>query len=95
MVLKDFREPLLSFELTYFRIFFGYRIENSWEFSYNILGHVDPLGKKFNFFAFLRIAQFLWFSELSVYVEVVLLKIFPQYFELCLYCKYWRSYEVL
>ena len=96
MLLKDFREPLLSFELIYFSNSFCYRIENSWSFRYKILGQVGPLGKNLNFFVSIEIAEILGFSELSVYyTEVVLLKAFPQHFELCLYCKYWRSYEVL
>ena len=50
MLLKDFREPLLSFELIYFRNSFCYRIGNSWGFRYKILGQVGPLGKILNFF---------------------------------------------
>ena len=95
ILLKDFREPLLSFELIYFRNSFCYRIENSRGFRYKILDHVGPLGKNFNFFVSLGITEILGFSELSVYTEVVLLKTFPQHFELCLYCKYWGSYGVL
>ena len=49
MLLKDFREPLLSFELIYFRNFFCYRIENSLGFKNKILGNVGPLGKNLNF----------------------------------------------
>ena len=94
MRLKDFREPLLSFELIYFRNSLYYRIENSSGFRYNILGHVGPLGKNLKKIFSLGIAEILGFSELSVYTEVVLLKTFPQHFELCLYYKYWRSYEV-
>ena len=45
MLLKDFREQLLFFELIYFRNSFCYRIENSRGFSYKILGHVGLLGK--------------------------------------------------
>ena len=95
MFLKDSREPLLSFELIYFRNSFCYTIENSWGFRYKILGHVGPLEKNLNVFVSLGIAWIFKFCELSVYTEVVLLKTFPQHFELCLYCKYWRSYEVL
>ena len=84
MLLKDFREPLLSFELIY------YRIENSWGFRCKILGHVGALDKILNFFVSLGIAEILGFSDFSVYIEVVLLKTFPQYFEFCLYCKYWK-----
>ena len=49
MLLKDFREPLLSFELMYFRNSFCYRKENSRGFRYKILGHVGPLGKNLIF----------------------------------------------
>ena len=45
MLLKDFREPLISFEWIYLTNFFCYRIENSWGFTYKILGHVGPLGE--------------------------------------------------
>ena len=76
MLLKDFREPLLSFELIYFRNSFCYRIENK------ILGHVGPLGKNLNFLSPLGLPEF------SIYTEVLLLKTFPQHFELCLYCNY-------
>ena len=95
MLSKGYREPLLSFELIYFRTSFCYRIENSWSFRYKILDHVGHLGKSLNFFVSLGIADVLGFSELPVYTDVVLLKTFPQHFELCLHCKYWRSYEVL
>ena len=88
MLLKDFREPLLSFELIYFRNFFCYKIENSSGFRYKILGHVGPLRKALIFFVSLRITEMVGFSELSVYTEVVLLKTYSQHFELCLYCKY-------
>ena len=81
MLLKDFREPLLSFELIYFRNSFCYRIENSCSFRYKSLGHVGPLGKNLNFFVSLGMAEILGFSELSVYTEVVLLKTFPQHSE--------------
>ena len=47
------------------------------------MGHVGPLGEKLNFFVSLGIAKILGFSELSVYTEVVLLKNFPQHFEVC------------
>ena len=49
MHLKDFKEPLLFFQLIYFRNSFCYRKENSWGFRYKILGHVGPLGKNLNF----------------------------------------------
>ena len=88
MHLKDFREPLLSFELIYFRNSFCYMIENSRGVRYKILGHLGPLGKNLNFFTSLGIAEILEFSELSVNTEVVLFKTFPQHLELCLYCKY-------
>ena len=76
MLLRDFREPLLSFKLIYFINFFCYRIENSLSFKYKVLGHVGPLGKKPHFFVSLGIAEILGFSELSIYTE------------LHLYCKY-------
>ena len=50
MNLKDFRKPLLSLELIYFRSSFCYRIENSWGFRYKSWGYVGPLGKNLNFF---------------------------------------------
>ena len=53
-----------------------------------MLGHVGPLAKNFNFFVSLGINEILGFSELSVCTEVVLLKTFPQHFELCLCCKH-------
>ena len=46
MLLKDFTESLLSFELIYFGNSFSYRIENSLGFRYKIFGHVGPLGGK-------------------------------------------------
>ena len=49
MLLKDFGEPLLSFELIYFINSFCYRIENSRGFRHKILGYVGPLGKNLNF----------------------------------------------
>ena len=67
-------EPLLSFQLIYFRNSFCYRKESSWGFRYKILDHVGPLGKNLNFFVSLGIAEILGFSELFVYTEVVLLK---------------------
>ena len=42
------------------------------------MGQVGPLGKNLNFFCPpLGIAEILGFSELSVYIEVFLLKTFP------------------
>ena len=41
------------------------------------MGYVGPLGEKPSFFFSLGIAEFLGFSELSVYTEIVLLKTFP------------------
>ena len=61
MLLKDFREPLLSFELIYFRNSFYYRIENSLSFEYKILNHVGPLGKNLNFFVSFGISEILGF----------------------------------
>ena len=77
MLLKDFREPLLSFELIYFRNSFCYRIENSRSFRYKILGHVSPLAKDLNCFVSLGIAEILGFYELSIFTEIVLLIPFP------------------
>ena len=65
MFSKDFREPLVSFGLIYCRISICYRIENSSGFT-KILDHVVPLGKNFNFFISLGIAEILRFSESSV-----------------------------
>ena len=48
------------------------------------MGHVGSLRKTLIFFS-LGITAILGFSELSVYSKVVLLKTFPQHFELCLY----------
>ena len=50
MLLKDFKEPLLSFELIYLTNFFCHRIENIWGFRYKILGHGGPLGKNLIFY---------------------------------------------
>ena len=36
------------------------------------MGYVGPLGKNLNFFVSLGIAEFLGFSELSVYTEIAL-----------------------
>ena len=88
MLLKDFREPLLSFELIYFRNFFCYRIEDRRGFRYKSLGHVGPLGKNLNFLVSLGITEILEFPELFVYTKVVLLKTYSRHFELCLCCKY-------
>ena len=54
MLLKDFREPLLSFELIYFRN----PLENSCGFRYKTLGHVGPLGKDLNFLSALGSLKF-------------------------------------
>ena len=70
MLLKYFVQPLLSFELIYFRNSFCYRIDNSWGFRHKILGHVSPLGKNLNFFVSLGITEILGFSELSVYTKL-------------------------
>ena len=88
MLLKDFREPLLSFEWIYFRNSFCYRIENSWGYKYKMLCHLGPLGENLNFLVSFGIAEIFAFPEFSVYSELVLLLTFPQHFELCLYCKY-------
>ena len=88
MLLKDFREPFLSFELIYFRNSFCYRIQNSSSFRCKSLSHVGSLGKNLTLFASLGIAEILVFYEFSIYTEVVLLKTFLQHFELRLYRKY-------
>ena len=95
MLLNDFREPLLSFELMHFRNSFCYRIENNCSFKYEISSSVGPLGTNLIFFVSLGTAEILRFSELSMFSEVVLLKTFLQHFELSFYCEYSRSYEVL
>ena len=84
MLLKDFREPLLSFELIYFRNSFCYKTENSCGFRYKILGHVGSLGKILNILSPLGSLKF-W--DFTVYTEVIPVKNFLQHFELCLYCK--------
>ena len=40
------------------------------------MGYVGPLGKNLNFFVSLGIAEFLGFSELSVYTEIAYSKPF-------------------
>ena len=63
MLLKDFREPLLSFELIYFRNSFCYRIGNNYlAFMYKILGDVVPLGENLNFFVSFGIAKIFGIS---------------------------------
>ena len=42
----------------------------------------------------LRIAEIFGFSELSVHADVVLLKTFPQHFELCLYEEVMKFYNL-
>ena len=88
MLLKELREPLLSFEFIFFRNSFCHREGNSLSFKYKILGHVGLLGENLIFFVSLGIAEVLEFSELSIYTEVVPLKTFQKHFELCLYFKY-------
>ena len=63
MLLKGFKEPLLSFELICFRNPFCYRIENSSGFRHKILGHVGSLVKNLNFFVSLGIANISGFSD--------------------------------
>ena len=71
MLLKDFREPLLSFELIYFRNSFFYITENSRSCRYKILGHVGPLGENLNFLSplgsikFQDFLSFLFILKLS------------------------------
>ena len=81
MPLRDFREPLLSFEFIYFRNSFCYTIDNS--FKYRILGHVGLLRENLTVSVSLGIAEILGFSELSIYIEVFPLKTFLQQLELC------------
>ena len=57
MLLKDFREPFLSFELTYFRNSFCYRIENNWSLKYKIFSRVGPLGTNLILFVSFGIAE--------------------------------------
>ena len=94
-LLKDFREPLLSFKLIHFRNFFYYRIENNWSFRNRILSRVAPLRTNLISFVSLGITWIPRSSKLSIYFEVVLLKSFLEHFELCFYYKYLRSYEVI
>ena len=49
------------------------------------MGHLGPLGKNLSFFVSFGIDEILGFSKISVCTEVVLLKPFPQHFEVCLY----------
>ena len=71
ILLKDFGEPLLSFELIYFRSSFCYTIENSRGFRYKILDHVLPLWKNLNFLSplgslkFYDFLSFLFILKLS------------------------------
>ena len=53
------------------------------------------LGRNVHFFNFLGTTEISRISEIFVYTPVVLLKNFPELFELCLLFKYSRSYEVL
>ena len=76
MLLKYFREPLLSFELIYFRNSVCYRMENSCSFRYKILGHVGPLGKNLNFFVSLGIAEIHNFLSCQFILKLYYLKPF-------------------
>ena len=80
MVLKKFREPLLSFKSIHFRNSFCYRIENNSSFEYKILGRVGPLGANLIFFC---LSWDCWNFKFSVSFEVVQLKTFLQHLELC------------
>ena len=67
MLLKDFREPLLSFELIYFRNSFCYKTENSWGLS--------PLGslKFWDFTVYTEVVpvkNFLQHFELCLYCKI-------------------------
>ena len=53
MLVKNFREPLLSFELMRFRNSSCYRIKNNWRFKCKILIGVGPLGTNL-IFCFLK-----------------------------------------
>ena len=92
----DAFEPLLSFELIYFRNSFCYRMENSWSFRNKILGHVaiGPLRKNLNFLSPLGSLKFTIFWAFNLCWSCPAQNL-SQQFELCLYCKYWRSCEVL
>ena len=63
-------------------------MDSSGGFKYKILGHVDFLGENLGFFVSLGIAKILGFSGRSVCAEVVLLRVFPRHFGLCLFCGY-------
>ena len=89
MLLKDFREPLLSFELMHFRNSFSYTIENNVSFKHEILSRVGPLGANL-IICLPWDAEISRFPKLSIYSKIVLLKTFLQHFELCFYCKYSR-----
>ena len=67
MLLKDFRDPILSLEMIYFRNSFCYRMENSWTSRYKILGHVGPLGKKVVFLSPLGSLNFTIFRAFNFY----------------------------
>ena len=54
---------------------FCYTMENRWSFKHKILGHVGPLGKT-SVFCLPWDLWISWFSELSIYTEVVLLEPF-------------------
>ena len=76
MLLKDFRERLVFFELIYLRNSFRYIIENSWGCRYKNFGSLMSLGEKPCLFVFLGITEISGFSELSVYTEVPYSKLF-------------------
>ena len=64
MLLKDFRGPILSFELIYFRNSFYY------SFRYKILDHVGPLGKNLDCFVFLVIAEIYDFPSFQFILKL-------------------------
>ena len=89
MLLKDFREPLLSFELMHFRNSFCYRIENNRSFKYRILSGVGPLGINHIFFVSPGIAEILTFPKLSIHFEIVV------YSKEMVKCGFWRKLPLL
>ena len=67
MLLRDFREPSLSFKLMHFRSSFCYRVENNWSFKYKKFSRVGPLGTNLIFFISPGIAEI---SGSSIHSEV-------------------------
>ena len=71
MLLKEFREPLISFELMHFRNYFSYKIKNNSMCKYKILGRVGPLRTNLTFSSpsgllkFYNFLSFLFILKLS------------------------------